>query len=254
MNRYLLLFISLTLFSCSKNEETPLTKNQELLAECFKDMVPISFIQGCNFDSTFHCELTEYQDEIPISDEDREWLKTFCLNDFDKIFFHDEDGNETYLEIAEKRFLTTYRTVGIDTCADGRFNAFCVKTEQANVEIRVPVASMTFNLVIRNNLNVEENEKIVSNVMIEAYSIVSSIQSTKFINHLNIIPDFDNSFLQEFFPEIDILDKTFEEVYTSSDTNIIIPSNPDALKIFYNKEFGIVSFIDNNGTQWVLND
>ncbi len=254
MNRYLLLLISLILFSCSKKEEAPLSKNQVLSAECLKSAEPISFDPTCYFDSTYHCELIEYQNEIPISDENKEWLKAFCLNDFDRIFFHDEDGNETYLEIAEKRYMKMRQNIGVDTCAGERLSVYCVKTERASVEIRVPIASMTINLGIRNNLNVEENRKIVSNVVIEAYSIVSSIQSTQFINHFNIIPDFDNSFLQEFFPEIDILDKTFEEVYTSSDTNIILPSNPDALKIFYNKEFGIVSFIDNNGTQWVLND
>lgn len=254
MNRYLLLLVSLILFSCSKDEDSTLSKNQVLSAECFKDIVPTGFSQGCSSDSIYHCEVTEYQDEIPISNEDREWLKIFCLNDFDKIYFHDEEGNETFLEIAEKRFLTMYRTVGIDTCADGRFRAFCVKTEQAQVEIRVPIASTTFNLGIRNNLNVQENGDIVSNVMIEAYTINSFLQSTLFINHLNVIPEAEFSFGQEFFSEIEILDKTFNNVYTSNDSNLLISRHPDAIKIFYNKEFGIVSFIDNNGTQWVLND
>ena len=254
MNRYFLLLISLVLFSCSKNGDSTLTKNQAFSAECLKSAEPMNFDQTCYFDSTYHCDLIEYPDEIPISDENREWLKAFCLNDFDRIFFHDEDGNETYLEIAEKRFMTMRQNIGIDTCAGERLSVYCVKTEFANVEIRVPIASMTINLGIRNNFNVQDNGKIISSVVVEAYTLDASIQPVRYISHLNVIPEFDNSLLQEFSPEMDILDKTFEEVYTSNNTNLFVSPNPDALKIFYNKEFGIVSFIDNNGTQWVLND
>ena len=69
---------------------------------------------------------------------------------------------------------------------------------------------------------------------------------------MRINPGVNFVFPQNFFSEIDILDRRFTDVYTSLG-NFGSPG-PDALQIFYNKEFGIVSFIDNNGIQWVLNE
>ena len=255
MKRFILLLTLPLFFACKKEGDKQLSKNQSLSAECFKEMEPTDFEQSCYFDSTYHCEQIVSQDFIPISDDDREWLKLFCLDNFDRIYFHDENDNETYLEISNKRFLTTFNNVGMGSCNDGRLKVTCVETEFANVEIRVPAASMTINVGIRNNFDVLPNGKIESFVAVEAYTFNSTAQqSNQFIYHLNAIPEFGAGLAQEFFPEIEILGKTFEEVYTSDDSNPIITRNPDALKIFYNKEFGIVSFVDNNATQWVLND
>ena len=52
-----------------------------------------------------------------------------------------------------------------------------------------------------------------------------------------------------FFEELEILGKKFENVYTYE--NVF---DPDAVKMFYNQKYGIVSFIDKTGKQWVIND
>ncbi|MEZ4888767.1 MAG: hypothetical protein R3E32_28835 [Chitinophagales bacterium] len=49
----------------------------------------------------------------------------------------------------------------------------------------------------------------------------------------------------QYLPEIEILGKTFFEVYTHEED-----LKGFYTKIYYNKEFGIVSFVDETGMQW----
>ncbi len=260
MKQFLLLLTLPVFFACSKDnpQVSNLSKNQTLSAACLKSEVPVDFNPQCYFDSTRSCELVDVQEFFPFSDDNKEWLKTFCLNDFDRIFFHDEDGNETFLEISRNDYSTTRTTIQSGACQTNpdQLKTYCIRTERASVEIRVPIASLSFNLSIRNIFDVDEFGKIEPSIVLEAITFeFSNVPGeSKFINHLGILTDSESQFAQEFFPKIDILGKTFTNVYSSENGNIFVPSDPDALKIFYNKEFGIVSFIDNNATQWVLND
>ncbi|MGB0930437.1 MAG: hypothetical protein ACPGVB_06665 [Chitinophagales bacterium] len=60
-------------------------------------------------------------------------------------------------------------------------------------------------------------------------------------NHNQSLPYYDFQYL----PKIEILGKTFFEVYTHEED-----LNGFYTKIYYNKEYGIVSFVDEMGVQW----
>ena len=260
MKRFILLLTLPLFFACSKDEPqaSNLSKNQTLSADCLKDEMPLdNGLNQCSLDTSFSCEVIEVQEPHFLSDEDKDWLKAYCLNDFDKIFFHDEDGNETYLEVSMHRYNTVTTTAFGNRCVDDpeKLKAYCIKTDNATVEFRVPIAALSFEMRIRKNFNVDEFEIIEPSLYIEAVTFdFADPDKFKIINHFGALVDEELLGFQRFFPEIDILGKTFKEVYSSNETNVLFPIDPDALKIFYNKEFGIVSFIDNNNTQWVLND
>lgn len=260
MKRLLLLLALPLFFACSKEESqsSNLSKNQTLSADCLKDEMPFDIGPSqCGFDTSFFCEVIEVQEPYFLSDEDKEWLKAYCLNDFDKIFFHDEEGNETYLEASSHRYSTITTNALGNGCVDDpeKSKTYCIKSDNARVEFRVPIAALSFELSIRNNFSVDEFETIEPSLYIEAVTYnFSNPDNFRIINHFGASVDDNRRSFQIFFPEIDILGRTFKEVYSSNDTNVFPPIDPDALKIFYNKEFGIVSFIDNNNTQWVLNE
>jgi len=260
MKRFLLFLILPLFFACKKNDQpVNLTTNQTFSADCLKEAKSEDTFRGtCFFDSIRHCELIEIPDKFLLTDENKEWLKPFCLNDFDKIFFHNEAGEETYLEVTGRSFLDIKSGAIFPECPNDttRFVSYCMRSEIATVDFRVPIAKTTFVLELTNRFGGSISSDIQQSLGLRAYTFNSSGSSALFplIHHLNIQPENQNSIFQTFFPEIEILGKTFDNVYSSNDGNSIITSNPDALQFFYNKEFGIVSFIDNNGTQWVLND
>lgn len=254
MNRYLPFLIVILFFSCSKENNGPLSRNQALSADCLIEAEPNDFFNECIFDTTFTCEVIELPDFFPISDDNKEWLKAFCLNNFDRIFFHNAEGEETFIEISNTIY-NTNQLVAFDSCDNDvtRRTQYCATSEIASVEMRVPIASLTFDLTISNSLSLQSTGEFETLINIQANTFDFSDQNNPiFINHMRINPSLNFVSTQNFSSEIDILDRRFTDVYTSIG-NFGSP-DPDALQIFYNKEFGIVSFIDNNDTQWVLNE
>ena len=257
MNRYLLLLIAIfLLFSCSKDTSVnrPLTANQMFSSDCFEEAEPTSIASQCIVDTTTYCQIVEIQESFPFSDDEKEWLKSFCLNTFDKIFFHNENGEEIFMEIDSKGYFTNTSLRAFENCSDDRLRAYCVQIEQANVGFWIPDLTTTFDLNLTKIFEGEYPDDLRSSLALWAFTISEpNVINNQFslTTHLNIDVSLESNISQEFFDEITILDRTFQNVFTSKDVILI---SPNTLKFFYNKEFGIVSFIDNNGTQWVLND
>lgn len=260
MNRYLLILFLPFIFSCSKNDTSLISKNPILSADCLKEATSIDLsLSKCPFDtSNYICEVIEIQEFFPLENDEKEWLKTFCLDDFSKIFFHDSLGNETFIEITENSFNSVNANALFGECDNQprRSKSYCFKAEVAYSQIRIPIASMSFRLGISNFFSVNQEGEITSKLIIDAYTFENSfdIIGEKNFSHLVFAPEDRIALGHEIFPELTIIDKTFENVHSSNDNNQLNPRNPNALKIFYNKEFGIVSFIDKDGIQWVLND
>ena len=61
---------------------------------------------------------------------------------------------------------------------------------------------------------------------------------------LTLYEEFPSS--NEYYQAYEVFGKTFTNVYSVEPPN----THEDAIKIFYNSEFGMVSFIDGEGIEW----
>lgn len=257
MNRYLLILVLSVFFSCSKDgvkdpeniDAFELSKNPYFSSDCLIGEVAENITGGSckdsNIDSSQVCELISIEERNTIENESKEWFKFYCTEKSDKIYYHDSDENETYFEFLDNGYFIAF-SYRLLECPDDPLKKLmaCTESERAYVNFYSPHLQKEFNLNVKENYRLDEFQITEKYPQIDLYTY----NAPNSIKHFSFAPKVVKS-SDTFFDQIEIHGKVFFDVYTFEDR-----PNPEAIQFFYNKEFGIVSFIDNNGTQWVLND
>ncbi len=241
------------LFSCGENDKT---KNREF-ENCLKDeIVKDNGIKNCDLfplDSSKFCDIVHPDTILRLTEYQKGWLPYFCCNLGEEIYYVDKDENETSFVILNKEFfINKVLKSSQDTCPDNNLRKiyYCFDFEDASVNVYSDLLNIEFHIVLEPDfssitakinkswavLNINSYVKIDSNYKIKTHLF------TLLGNDYNDKPYIGFS---KHFDEINILGRTFYDVY-----NYENPRDEDYREIYYNSDYGIVSFIDKSGKQW----
>lgn len=244
MSRLTLFFsVIFILFACDNDLDEVLEESN-----CLEELIPIdNSISNCftnDLDTTRYCEQISLEQVFKLSNEAMTWLSYYCNPIEDKFYFVDENNQETFFELTDKEFEIRRQVFnGFDNCEDGtdRYRLYCANEENLktklfsellNIEIEIQLTT-AFERPFEDlkhgiELYIRDENKILFHTIIEEGSLDPLISS----NHLH-------------FEEIEILDETYFDVFSYK--SVIDTSN---IQFFYNKDLGIVSFIDQFNNQW----
>lgn len=249
--------ISALIFSCRSEDFVPET-NPQFNFECLLSAEVEDISQLCDstdYDTAFVCEKICYEETLYLDIKEKEWLPYFCLEIGQRIFFNDGEGNQTFFEITGKEYkLKTINYIASDTCMNGLQRAFFYNTEEVLVSFSSDLLRKDFNLTL-SYLN--------SFYSLTGFERVPSVQISSRNRLVSLFPNVTDFYAQlkpdgtaddfvvslDFLPELKVYEKSFSDVVTY---NAFLGN--DHTEIFYNQEFGIVSFIDQSGKQWVFNN
>ncbi len=169
----------------------------------------------------------------------------FCTNVSDRIYFKSTDGRFTAFEVIEKEWIYDGDILN-PTCQD--LPGACFRYELAYQRFQGPF--LDFYLLCHPSLIMENNQ-------------VKQISLFSFLLKENISSDFKRAYWEEFsmrllfkdqershpyqeHDQLDINEVTFSDVI---DVNIFAEK---VMTIFYNKDYGLIGFVDKDGVNWNL--
>ncbi len=262
--KYLLLstLFLLVLVSCKKEEENPQRVVFEL-GKCFNGTVPGNFTMehdDSNFDTNLYCGKIFAETHFPLSDKACEWISNYCCEENKEFPYVNELGERIFLSIENRSpvLMKAPTSIPCENQPDKK-TTYYHYFEMARVYLKSSLSEQSIVLNIWPSFEdiLSDTPKLGSRMDIYNYLERTEISSPLDIPHNNIenrsyrFPaDWINltkpfPYEYQYLPEIEILDKTFFEVYTHEED-----LKGFYTKIYYNKEYGIVSFVDATGMQW----
>ncbi|MFK7904521.1 MAG: hypothetical protein AB8B69_05330 [Chitinophagales bacterium] len=247
-------FFLLALISCKKEEIDKKISNclseekEDGLTGCIKE----------NFGSLYddYCEVIIVENVIRLSEGAKMWLPFYCYEVGEKIYYSNEQGNETFLSVKRKsygRISTGHEEVG--TCRDStdRNKIYCVDGEYANITLSSDLLGLEPIISIKGEIKQPFSiDSIKTGTSLEIYTIRRTDSSAIITPHFNLTIENEDLMIEsniKYYPEIEILGKYFFYVYSQKFDFFSV-----RIKIYYNKEFGLVSFVDKTGVQWRLDE
>ena len=227
--------LSLVLISCHDEEIVPFESNGCLIDYNFDDQTGMP----CAVHSQ-SCDPTEVDGEFYLIEAARKFLPQSCLNIGSKIFYENAKGDHIGFKITLKdHVLTRSSYLSNPPCVN--MPDYCFRSERYQLEmisdndlyhlairIEVFVRGSPSNWIQRDGMNIRD--------------LNLPDKGTVFYLSLYNLPPADN----DYFPIYEVLSKTFNDVYTIDPPT----SEEDAIKIFYNSDYGMIAFIDGKGDTW----
>ncbi len=258
---FVFIAIFLCQFACKSDDDLDLNSNIEF-SNCLADEPLPEFTDSwCNdlsLDSTLYCEMISIDTPFRLNTESKGWLPFFCCEIGESIYYSNEKGDQTSLVVSEKGYYiqSTRRNIANHCEFDKEKKViFCSKKELGFVKVVSDLFGLELEIKLSPYLNTSNLNAITTGTNVYILSKRdSNIHNGSFIDtHFNRIVESGNlpeTFSSsEFYDEITILNRTFQDVYADSSTNSFSSSIP----MLYNQEYGIISFIDKSGERWVIN-
>ena len=237
----------LCIVSCKKEDNAPI-RNHEF-GNCLKDEEPLSS-EGCNvfeLQTSQYCEVIHSPHIFSLSETAGDWLPYYCCEKGDTIPYLNQQGKKINLSILGKsRSKTGIQVIGKCESDSSKNIIRCSNFEKAIIYIESALSEQVLNLHLWPDFEADSLESLKLGAHLNIYNDAGRTN-----NHIFSFPvDWTNltkpiPYDYQYIPEIEILGKTFFEVYTHEEE-----LKGFYTKIYYNKEFGIVSFVDETGVQW----
>ncbi len=194
------------------------------------------------------CDTINYEMTIPISEEVKAWLPYYCLETNDSISFKSSSGCFAYGSMEFKSFNETKTYTKLDSCSQtDKKLLICDKIEIVEILINLGSIGNGLSINVRgpgNHVNYEYNK----------YSSLSLLGRSPNYTHFGTA----HINAEGEFQEIEVSKDLFHDSITLGGVhfeNVIefirYDSESESNNFFYSKDYGIVSFTDNNGEQWI---
>lgn len=242
----------LVLVSCKKEGETP--SHDLVFGNClqYEEPVTLSDCDRLRIDNNpDYCKEIHQGVIFPLSETAGDWLPYFCLEKEDSISFVNSDNEFVHISIVDKIRKRVFIDYTSEICENdsSRTRFYCSVREAIYIRIQSPLSEqrLMLNFTPYMEINGTSIQELPESLRI--YNLLpASVTGVR--RSLSIPFNWENNsqplpYDYQYLPEIEILGKTFFEVYTHKED-----LNGFYTKIYYNKEFGIVSFVDETGVQW----
>lgn len=208
--------------------------------KCFYLFIILLVLVSCSKDDGDSSKVLEYME---LSEST---LSQFPYQQVDSICFTDSLGNKIYGfvnqgNIEEKRM--NHHVYG---------EVFSYKFQSQTVTVEFPAIELSIELVFSARYNSPQTDEKIEDMIIwindlnkaESTEVLRMITNPRNTNEETINSHYGTRY--SFHPMISIMDSEYRDVWQGySDPNV--PVN-----FFYNSDFGVLQFEDQNGIQWCL--
>ncbi len=258
------IILSLIATTSCKQKELPTPDKHEfgdcLLLDVPGNPPPMGCVEDNERDSLY-CSKTVIEEVFKLSAEDKRWLPYYCCEILDQITYVSASGNQTMLQVLDKNYGIVGHGKSIQkNCSEEpeKKHLYCLFSESAGVRLEFPLIEKTISV----NLNIDflynpETDELQSGTIIKINSIqflnpdITSFNNTTYLRttiNQGTLPERNYSNI-EFYEEIELANKTFQDVHSYTNFN-----DSTAIKMYYNRDLGIVGFEETSGKQWRLAD
>jgi len=253
------IIIVLSLFvliqSCIKNVENSDFAIPHSLEQCFDGVLADegAFSLSCDsyiLDPSVYCDIIKLPQNLKFSEEELNWMPSFCCIPGQKIFYENSDGERVTMTLISKTFVST-RTLATETaaCSDpDKDLVYCVDSQRVNVQFSIPYLETDLSLSLSRKMQV-----IDGNILWGAQlSVTSQDQLGSLINFETLLNayvnprDLEVDTFYDFQEQLDLFGTEFKNVYSSS----VIQQG--TVKIYYNEFKGLIGFVDKQGITWKI--
>lgn len=258
-----LLTFAALICACDSNIE--LTPNT-IFGSCLQEEQVSDFsiqerLEESNFqlDSTIFCEQTDVDTPFLLSEEDKEWLPQYCLEEGDMIYYSN-GREEVGFRLEEKTHNLRFQVYRQDTCElDGRNKLYHTKQEEATLLFYSDDLSMSLGALVKADISFDTSFPTSATSSIGFYS--STAQDSFGVWVVREIPKNGDTFFStngEYHEEINLNGRIFYDVYEQTDTYFTGGTRTSSYLggisvLYYNKDFSVVGFSDNDDVLWVIN-
>ncbi len=207
-------------------------------------------VQCTLFSADLFCDSIVYNNSIPMTPSTLAWMPYYCATIGDRIYFKNEKGKFDFARVINKE----YREVGVSyaekECPDSIGNLLhCEVRQRTIIELDIQPLNRSFSIELEgpgySSYSNEENS---------FFRLWSRDEDDNHRNHGGFQLDSTGSLEEggEYIPDI-IHERLSIGGYSFSDVVelIGIDSEPEKNNFFYSKHYGIVSFTDDDGEQWI---
>ena len=232
---YISLISSLFFLSCNTEEIIPFTPSGCIIDYELEDRTD----QPCTIHSQ-NCVPTEVPGNFYLIERARKFLPQSCLEIGDKVFYENAAGDHVGFVITSKdhalirsSYLSTPPCVDMpDYCFRSEIYTLGMKSDDGlyhlSITLQVFVRGNETNWIQRDGMNIQDLN-LPGSANIFFLSLYIAMPSSN-----------------EYYQDYEVLGRTFKDVYSVEPSN----TNDRAIKVFYNSDYGMVSFIDGDNVEW----
>ncbi len=233
---FTILSIAIFVFSsCCKNNNEENSNRDYLDCVVLDDKeIKINFLCDNEFDTSQYCENIIIESPYRFTENERGWLPNYCGGINQRLYFENDDGQETYFTIVDHEHkISTLHRQGVVPCENdsNKVKTYCYYQERAQVKFHSELINEEFSFSLRIHFT-ELDDGFES----KTYVGIDLAQSG---THYDIIekespPESENI---QYFDELYLINEEFSKVYMLKKS--IYGKQVD---FYYNKEYGIVGF------------
>jgi hypothetical protein len=225
------------LISCGPEEAIPFAPDGCLIDFNYSDRTD----EPCKI-LTQNCTPIEVEGEFFFVENARKYLPQSCLEIGDKLFFENEEGAYLPFVITSKDHAMVRSTyASIPPC--GSMPQYCFRSEYYSLEMKSDDSKYHLEITLEVYVRGSPLQWIQRDGMYIRDHKLSSLAS---IFYLSLYGQVSSA--NEFYPTYQHGGRVFYDVYS-----VEPPNNDDnAIKIFYNSDYGMVAFIDGENMHWTL--
>ncbi|MEO1516901.1 MAG: hypothetical protein AAFV95_17900 [Bacteroidota bacterium] len=189
---------------------------------------------------TSACDLIEVPDTFYLIDRARNFLPQSKLSIGEKISYVNNKGAFLHFEIVEKDHAIS-KSYFTNPCVTGQGDGYCFFGER--YQLRMNSHDCKYQLKIRNNVFVRL-DSLGNFRQLDGMAIFDETYRNGNTG-IFYLPLYDNARIEaEYYPSYSLNGDEFAEVYKMEQY--------DKMKVFYNQEYGLVGFIDEENVEWKI--
>ncbi|MCG8330766.1 MAG: hypothetical protein MI974_23920 [Chitinophagales bacterium] len=244
------LLILVLAIGCKKDEITItdsfdhcIERNEQVIAS---DSCPTSL-------DDYHCEIIEIGADS-LGDESRSYLPQYCLMVKDTLRYENNSGELTIYTVTEKLNLRTFSLQNsfIECNSDSSETiAYCSKIDLAELRLK----SINKNISLKINIsNILDNTSPELGLSGDKLSIcrggtIGSFCTEEFYSIINQKDlTYDQSEREERINKIELNGVQYNDVISNINNNPI----SNGFKYYYNRQIGLIAYLDENGELWTI--
>lgn len=251
MNKIFIFCLFAALFFSCKKKDDPEPGNP-----CAGFVETPVFMTSCdNFpDTKYFCSI-EFVGNFQLEESSKAYQPQYCEPVGKSIRYRNEKGEAIELKIDDKAYQKSnvvYSTVSTCPGDSTKTVGYCIDFEQLQVGLREPTdkLDLTISILTKPDLRNPGPGNAGDFLVITRQKNNNLFSEASFVLNKRTL-SYEEDFNQAHLDQIELLGKTYTDVLTN---DITLFANPKPYKYYFNKETGLIGFVNSDGVLWVIEE
>lgn len=249
MNKiFIFCLLATVVFSCkNKNDVEPGNP-------CVGAVETPSFHLTCSDDRSGEpfCEV-EFIGDFRLEESSKAYQAQYCEPVGKIVRYKNVNGEVIELKIEEKSYQKSNAIYGVVPGCMGDSSkpvGYCIDFERLEIKMKSDSAGLDLTLSVQTRPDLQNpGQRRVGDILVvtrrlgnNAFAVVSFVVNKRTLG-------YEEEFNQEHLDQIVLLGKSYSDLITN---DITLFTDPKPYKYYFNKEVGMIGFVDQTGVLWVI--